>query len=384
VFSSLKRYTERNSIMKINRFDPPGNIDDFSNDAALKKAWNDKMSKTFDDTISSVTQFLDSHGGGTCQFYNPVTHGRINPDSVPSVGDITWNGFPKQFSTTGAAHSINFAAAEPQILSGQPRVQDEYLEWHVNRNNAGKIVSIHFTCEAWDYFEFLGKKATRKVLALYKQWINPPVTDAELQADLFPGETYDRLNKWNTERGAMHLTHGANNLFAEVFLAASATVRRKKLDGTEHTKSIPLIDCAHYGQNTRNSDPNIGIGVNELARQQRMITLANPVGLYMSAFDGAGITLNGNPAGGFFQVVRGQFPRALRAVFELPAAEVAAGHTVSDVKIGASALEFGGQLAQRITMHLFGVASVDQPVNNVPVGCGEIPFVHAPLEFHPR
>lgn len=362
--------------MKIDHFDPPGNIDDFGDDAGLKQQWSSEMSGIFDDSIALVTRFLQDRGGGSCQFYNPVTHGRDNPDLAPSLGDIPWNGFPKRFGAT-PPHPTNFAAAEPKRSPGQARLQDEYLEWHVNRNAADRIVSIHFTCEAWDYFEFLAERAPDKVVTLYQKFITPPINQAQLKSDLLPGGTYDRLNKWNTALGAMHLTHSANNLGAEVFLGASATVRRKE-NGIELTQSIPLIQCARYGNDKRNSDPNIGIAVNDLAREKRMITLANPVGLYMSSFDSDGITLNGNPAGGFFQVVRGAFPRALRAVFELPAAEVAAGNTVSDVMIGGHALEFGGQLAERITMHLFGIASVDQPVNNSPVGCGAIPIMLAP------
>jgi hypothetical protein len=363
--------------MKIDHFDPPGNIDDLGNDPGLKQRWSTEMSGIFDDSIGRVTQFLQNQGGGTCQFYNPVTHGRSDPDLVPSLGDIPWNGFPKRFGATGPTDPTNFAAAEPKRNPGQARLQDEYLEWHVNRNTAGKIVSVHFTCEAWDYFEFLATQAPDTVVALYQEFINPPVSQAQLKADLFPGGTYDRLNKWNTAFGAMHLTHSANNLGAEVFLGASATVRRQE-HGVEQTQSIPLIRCAEYGDDKRNSDPNIGIAVNNLAREKRMITLANPVGLYMADFDDAGITLNGNPAGGFFRVVRGAFPQALRAVFELPAAVVAAGHFVSDVKIGGQELNFGGQLAERITMHLFGIASVDQPVNNAPIGCGAIPTTFTP------
>ena len=41
----------------------------------------------------------------------------------------------------------------------------------------------------------------------------------------------------------MHLTHPANNLFAEVFLAGTATVRRSQ-HGSEITQSIPLCKCA--------------------------------------------------------------------------------------------------------------------------------------------
>ena len=61
------------------------------------------------------------------------------------------------------------------------------LEWHINHDVAQKIGSIHFTCEAWDYFDFLGKHAPATVLALYPTFVNPPVSDAVLQADLFPG-----------------------------------------------------------------------------------------------------------------------------------------------------------------------------------------------------
>jgi hypothetical protein len=356
--------------MKIDHLDPPGNmLSDFSDDPTLPNQWSQTLSATFDRSVAAVTAFLNNNGGGTCQFYNPLTNGATAPDLPRTSGDITWNGFPKRFSSMGAGHPTRFAEAEPPLAAGQNRPQDEYLEWFVNRNSAGKITSVHFTCEAWDYFEFLGAAARRKLVSLYQQFISPSVTEQDL---LNPDGSYNRKNKWNTELGAMHLTHDANNLFAEVFLAASATVRREQ-GGMELTSSIPLINCARYGDEARNSDPNIGFAVNELARDGRMITLANPVGLYMREFDGAGLSLNGQPAGGFLTVVRGGFPLALRAVYQLPADLAASGLTVSDVKIGGSNLEFGGQLAQRITMHLIGVASVAQTVNNAPARCGQIP-----------
>lgn len=354
--------------MKIGHFDPPGNIDGFGSDAMLKDRWSRTMSHNFDIGVASVTKFLQTHGGGTCQFYNPVTHGRNDPDVPASAGDITWNGFPKQFASTGPGHPTRFADAEPAITAGQNRPQDEYLEWHIIRNGAGKIVSVQFTCEGYDYYDFLAQNAPNMLLGLYQKFIRPAVQLSELLS----GGSYDVTNVWNTERGAMHLTHPANNLFAEVFLAASATVRRQQ-HGAELMQSIPLIKCAQYGAATRNSDPNIGIAVNSLAREGRMITLANPVGLYMASFDGSGLTLNGAPAGGFFKVVRGAFPRALRAVYELPPDQAAAGRSVSDVLIGGEPLEFGGQLAQRVTMHLVGVASVAQEIHNTPVECGPIP-----------
>src|SRR5439155_9648130 len=196
------------------------------------------------------------------------------------------------------------------------------------------------TWERSVYFQFLAANAPAKLSALYQTFVNPAVQPANLKT---PGGPYDPLNEWNTVRGSMHLTHPANNLFAEVFLAATATVRRSQ-HGAEITRSIPLIKCSRYGDETRNSDPAIGAAVNGLARDGRHVTLANPVGLYMSGFNGAGLTLNGQPAGGFFKLVRGAFPLGLRAVYQLTPELAAQGLTVSDVKIGGSPIHFGGQL----------------------------------------
>jgi hypothetical protein len=355
--------------MKINRFDPPGNVDDFGADETLKARWNTQMSANFDTGVTSVTQFLNAHGGGTCQFYNPVTHGRTDPDLPLSAGDIPWNGFPKQFLAPGPGQPIQFQAAEPALAAGDFRPQDEYLEWHVTRDSADKIVSVQFTCEGWDYYEFLGEHAPNTLLNLYRTFVNPSIK----RSDLFDGNTYDRLNRFNTSEGAMHLTHGANNLFAEVFLAATATVRRRNSAGVEITQPIELTNCARFGDASRNSDPTIGAGVNGFARAGRMVTLANPVGLYMTSFDGSGFHLSdGTPVGQFFRVLRGALPRALRAEYRLSPDLEAQGLTVSDVFIGGNQIRFGGQIAQKITMKLTGVASVAQTVNDAPVGCGAI------------
>jgi len=359
-----------------NAFSPPGNNPDFIGDPNLTQAWTAHMSNVFDTSVASLVTYLAHHGGGTCQFYNPVSQGRADPDLPAGATDIPWNGFPKRHEAPGPGQPPHYAAAEAPIAAGENRDQDEYLEWFVNRKN-GKIVSIHFTCEAYDYFQFLAETAPDKALRLYQTSISPQVQ----LADLFPNGPaggYDILNKWNTELGAMHLTHPANNLFAEVFLAATATVRRSQ-HGAEITQTIPLIRCSQYGDETRNSDPAIGAAVNGLSRDGRHVTLANPVGLYMANFNGAGLTLNGQLAGGFFKVVRGAFPLALRAVFELPPELAAQGLTVSDVKIGGTSIQFGGQLAERITMHIAGVASVAQDIHNGPVTtCGGVPQVNLP------
>jgi hypothetical protein len=235
-------------------------------------------------------------------------------------------------------------------------------------------VSVHFTCEGPDYWVLLASVKRDTVVKLYQKYISPDVKEA----DLFPGGEYEPLNRWNTRDGAMHLTHPANNLFAEVKLAADATVRRK-VGGAEPADPRGLIDCADFGDDTRNSDPNIGFAVNRLAQAGRMITLANPVGLYIQSFNEAGLRLpDGSPATGCFNILRGKAGATLRAEFRLPAAATAKGFTVSDVTIAGVKLEFGGQLAELVTMSLSAASCQPGSVTNPLQPCGGVPRVFPP------
>src|SRR4051794_25859336 len=137
--------------MKIALFDPPGNNKDFDGIPGLAAKWSDHLSKIFDKGVKRVNDALAANPAATSQFYNPVTHGLTGPDVTPeSAGTITWNGFPRKFLGAGPGAPAHFAAAEAPILPGQAREQDEYLEWHVIENEAGKIVSVQFTCEGYD------------------------------------------------------------------------------------------------------------------------------------------------------------------------------------------------------------------------------------------
>lgn len=343
--------------MKIDQFDPPGNIDDFGNDNILKRKWSAKISDYFDRGVASVNRQYASFGNDKSQFYNPVTHGRTEPDVPLALGDVPWNGFPKKFRPSN--HPTDYAGAESRAN------QDEYLEWHVTRN-AGKIVSVQFTCEGWDYFDFLGTNAPDILVRLYQKFISPNVKKAEL----FSGTRYNRFNRWNSTDGAMHLSVNANNLGAEVQLAADATVRRQNPAGGEYNDAVALTICSGFGDEQRISDPSIGFKVNNLARDGRMITLANPVGLYMDQLDGAGFKLpDGTPADGFFRILRGKPGQVMRAVYELPPNLAVQGLTVSDVSIGGKKIEFGGHIAEKITMKLTGVASQSKAVHNPLLAC---------------
>lgn len=345
--------------MKVTKFDAPGSNGDFDGNPILAGKWSDQMSGYFDQGEQNVAGKLPAGSAG--QFYNPLKHGSAAPDLAPAV--ITWNGFPRRFLGAGPGVPPDFATAEGNVAAGQARPQDEYLEWHVFKNNAGKITSVQFTCEGYDYYEFLGKEAPDLLVSLYQKFISPTVK----KSDLFFGGKYQKLNRWNTKDGAMHLTQDANNLFAEVILAAEATVRRKDSSGAEITSPIPLTNCAQFGDAARNSDPTIGSNVNALARQDRMITLQNPVGLYIDHIDDSAFRLpDGTTTAGWFQILRGSAGQTLRAVFAPPAGSA---FTVSEVKIGGTPVQFGGQIAQKITMKLTGIASAGMSTHNAPIQC---------------
>lgn len=344
--------------MKIVRFDPPANINDFDTIPKQREAWSEFISTSFDLEIQGVEADL---GVGKSQFYNPIDIDTTAPKIEPA---ITWTGFPALIKRK---HPGNERAAWKEAdkpLSNGERAQDEYLEWFVTKQ-AGKITRVTFTCEGPEYWEALahgypliytGPKTAgatgdkQKLLALYQKYVSPKVQIN----DLFLNGKYNRLNKWNTKNGAMHLNQRNNTLGAEINIAAQATILRQK-GGVILTDPDELIKCARYGEAGRASDPTIGAAVNSLARDGFLITLQNPVGLYIDNLDTTGWTKpNGSPVEpGYWKILRGSTGAILRAVYQVPASE---GFAVGDILIGGEKIEFGGQIAENITMKLTGLA----------------------------
>ena len=97
-------------MARYNAFNSPGNNPDFVGDPNLAQDWNMHMSNVFDIAVASVTTYLARHGGGVCQFYNPVSHGRAEPDLPAPATDIPWNGFPKRHGAPGPGQPPHYAA----------------------------------------------------------------------------------------------------------------------------------------------------------------------------------------------------------------------------------------------------------------------------------
>jgi hypothetical protein len=278
---------------------PPAGIDDFGERptaGAFKQQWHNYIANAI------------AARAGSGLFYDAQSEaGGEGPLPIP------WKGFPKSisewFNADTDPNGKQRAVATADVLAPLARVrrkdtgerwlilhrqQDEYCEWHADRNAAGQITRISFTAEGPEYWQTLAKVDPDLLLELYRKHISAAVQREDLfwPSDMIDEETnqiafragdYNRWNKWTTQLGAMHLTHPANTLGAEINLAADATVVYAAVAPTP-PDTLPgrLICCAGYGGVNRSSDPLIGAGVNELARAGKSVTLANPVGLYMS------------------------------------------------------------------------------------------------------
>lgn len=334
---------------RLTSLDPPGGVADLDEDSALRRAWTGTVSAMFDDAVGRARQLAPRP-----QFYNPL---RVSTDANAARSEITWRGFPQVIlRAAGGRRGVAYRRADQPVQLRQERSHDEYLEWHVVRDpTTRKIVRIDFTTEPPEYFEFLAARAPDILLDLYRRHISPAVTIG----DLYDTGGYVKLNRWNTRDGAMHLTHPSNSLRAELRLAADATILRRR-GNRLLTDAQELIECAGYGEPARASDPRIGADVNALAREGYAVTVENPVGLSMKGINTQGWTKpDGAPIGRYFRVLRGTPGNTVRAVFEVPSRARAAGQrfVVGDILIGGQRIEFGGQVAEAITVKLTGLAS---------------------------
>lgn len=358
-------------------FRPPGDLTDFDGIPHQREAWDATMTTFFLQAIQRAEQEV---GAGKAQIFDAV-HALPQPSLTEAT--IIWNGFPKTL-LDGNTHEQALQLAE-QLLSFrlggrtvQARPQDEYLEWHATRDTSGRITAVDFTCEGPEYWTALAhgypdsvqpgagappaKGDLDAVVELYRKFVSPSVQ----KQDLLHNGSYDPYNAWNTQQGAMHLTHPSNSLQAEVFLAGDASVLREK-NGQLIEDDDELIRCAQYGVPTRSSDPTIGGSVNGLARTGALVSLAEPVGLYIDSLDTTGWTRpDGSPVGDYWTILRGSPTAVVRARYEVPASE---GFAVGDIQIGGEPIALPGQVAEAISMKLTGVAGEQGQHAAPPVPC---------------
>ena len=399
------------------QFRTPAGIQDFTDDPIKQKAMNNLWSNNLDGFIQQGmlnNPWNATNTPPTTNYYNPIDN---NPQS--GAANIKWGAFPGRLAynfPNATQDQLNQMADTGQIsgqitnspctIDGQqvayfpygPRGwQDEYCEWAVTRNTAGKITRIDFTCENPEYWNSLWLIDPDKVLELYQTILDKPqITLADLSV---PGITnpltnqpvYNPLNKWNsgtvsdaTKGGAIHLTSTPNTLQTEIGLATSSTIQRFNPPPANNTmwpssQYNNLICVGQYGQRFRNSDPNIGGNVNNFVTQGMMLTLADPPGLYIQMPDFSNFkTPDGTDAATFWTIKRGSQTLTdqngntlpgnfiLHAVYEVPASK---GYTISDITISGENINWGSQLAATFKMQIVASAYAGKaPTGYDPVG----------------
>jgi hypothetical protein len=356
---------------------PPAYVTDFDDSVdpgGLKRAWHDSVRTTIEDQAKSQKPDptdRDNYPGerslfdalGSSATPKPVPWFAF-PQALrgwyPDDDDRRWKAADTLFPIKGAKKAVveDVQDGDEQTVVikevGEDielfyRQQDEYCEWFTHIDPQTKnITRIDFTAENPDYWEVLVDNDLKLAVKLYQRYVSADVAPEDLvwQHDVVIDDgngnlsvyaregTYNRLNKWTTTHGVMHLTHPANNLFAEIVLAAQATVQRRSPDGAPFTATT-LACCAGFGGVRRSSDPNIGFTVNQLVGQGNRVALADPVGLYIATLD--------RDAAGTWEVARGSEDNKmiLRASFT-PDQD--------------APLQWGGQIADNMQMNLYAIA----------------------------
>jgi hypothetical protein len=260
--------------------------------AQLAEAWSNKVREwlTLDDRPSP--HLYDPCEGDT-------------PEGAVTL-PIPWFAFPGRREIDDA-----------ELVDGKRDEQDEYCEWSVLKV-AGAITKVTFTTELPNYFELLHSIDREAVLALYRENVNPEVRPEDL---VDPDGRYDKNNVHNTQAdGAiMHLRPRSNTLPAAINLVRAATFLRTHPGGTPVNSKAALVRCAGLGDEERNSDPKIATEVNALAENGMRITLADPVGIYITGLGVSGMTFpDGLSKDDCWHVERGTPGHTVRASFSVP------------------------------------------------------------------
>ncbi|MEY2539910.1 MAG: hypothetical protein QOG67_3650 [Verrucomicrobiota bacterium] len=338
------------------RLSAPGNVGDFETDLQRQK-WSDHLSREIDDAISGIR--LCAH---TPQYVNPA---KVDVAGYkPNV--ISWPGFPNLLFGQYATADEAYAAADASTtfegdfgpVTGRG-VQDEYLEWYVTKDAAGNVRTIDFTTETQEYWSTLYSLSPDLAARKYTQILGTNVT----VADISTNHRYNPYNDFNVKTGIIHLIQGNNTLGAELDIAAQSTLPRTDATGNPITDVVSCSHCTNnygLGEAGRNSDPTIASNVALAAQNGCLLTVPDPVGLYIVKFDADAIA---GPIGvnvrSCWTEIRGN--PTVRARFTIPV-----GHTLGQFSVGGNALQHPSQIAEHIFVGLTAVTETANAVQRPP------------------
>jgi len=150
--------------------------------------------------------------------------------------------------------------------------------------------------------------------------------------------------------GIVHYIQSINTLNAAIGLAKGSVTSPPPFN--DNFDASPAFASARTSV-----DPRVSLEIHMLVRKGLYVSLRNPIGFYISGWDNAGITHpDGSPAGNYWRIKRGTPNMVMRLEYQVPAG---LGFVVGDLKLGGRPIEYGGQLAEHITVSLAGIAGAN-------------------------
>ena len=115
--------------MALQRFDPPGFLDDFGQQQ--RDAWHQFISDQMDSAQAGSDAPFDSPRP---QFFNPAN---VDPGDGFATEDVAWTAFPRIVQISSGSDLERWRNAD-----GSRDLQDEYCEWSVaHQSGTGKITA---------------------------------------------------------------------------------------------------------------------------------------------------------------------------------------------------------------------------------------------------
>lgn len=236
-----------------------------------------------------------------------------------SLSSVKWSAFPR-----------NANASDATIDANRDRLQDEYVEWNVERDGNGNVSKIEFVTEFTEFWQSLATISSNALIAGVQDCIagaNPtmeelfgPNFDPSQATPLTRAIRFTRQlpnNPWqNGAKGMLCLAQRANTMGALFNLIADCA---ELLPGP----SSDACDLAAPGacEPNRNSDPKVCSAAQEARKTNKVISLADPCGIKIDdlggnwKIDGHQIDINKEHLnGGAWSIIRNRHRAILNVV----------------------------------------------------------------------
>ncbi|KAF3927116.1 hypothetical protein AA313_de0208487 [Arthrobotrys entomopaga] len=343
----------------------PGCLADLSKDDDARLKWSNSIDKIYQDLID---ERLSPENNEIIKSYNPA---RVRKNHYKSFSNkIKWRAFPQNVELlhvhAGGTQWDKYAEADIRDT------QDEYCEWEVIKVG-GHLKSVTFTCELIEYWEYLASTDPQFLLKLYREF--NPDADISLQ-DLLDaeGKKYNPKNKWNcrgtatngqaTEGAIMHMIGVNNTLTDAASLVLDSTIARFNADGVQISDGAALLRSMKVSDASpkRNSDPAITKTINDYSKKGKLVTITNPLGVFIDTFDADDfIAPGGEKVSQFWKRERvGSDETTVRAKFEIPDKFLGKIRHKKTSRV----LKYGSQLAESLWIGVACAVSEQEPQAN--------------------